>query len=110
MHDAVPPARAGRSGRPLAARLGAVSREGSRQLSLRVHGAAAASLPAALQLRLFQPGAAGIQVMARATGDGRYSAELPELAEGLWYVHPQTPAGARVPWAYVSFIRSNAAR
>lgn len=84
--------------------------QGGLGLSVRVLGAGTGSLPAALRLRLFQPGAAALQVVARATGDGRYSAEVPELAEGLWYVHPQAPAGARAPWAYVSFMRSSAAR
>lgn len=81
-----------------------------RPLSLRVQGTAAESLPAALHLRLFQPGGAALQLVARATGEGRYSAEVPELADGLWYVHPQTPAGARAPWGYVSFMRGAATR
>ncbi len=81
-----------------------------RPLSVRVHGVAVESLPAALHLRLFQPGAAALQLVAHADGGGRYSAEVPELADGLWYVHPQTPAGARTPWGYVSFMRGAATR
>lgn len=81
-----------------------------RPLRLRVHAAGADVLPTTLRLRLFQPGVGAMQLVARSTGEGWYSAEVPELAEGLWYIHPQAPAGARAPWGYVSFMRGNAAR
>jgi DNA-binding beta-propeller fold protein YncE len=82
--------------------------QGSRAFGLRVSGAPDAALPATLQLRLFQPGATTLQLTAHAVGEGRYRAEAPELAEGLWYVHPQNPPGARMPWSYVSFMRGRA--
>lgn len=75
-------------------------------LALRIEGTPDAALPAALALRLFQPGAPALQVLARAQGQGRYRAELPPLAAGLWYVHPSPPPGAGARWGYTSFIRT----
>ncbi|MGC3986227.1 MAG: hypothetical protein QM777_16765 [Pseudorhodoferax sp.] len=79
------------------------------RLALRIEGTPAAALPPAVALRLFQPGATGLQVLARQQAGGRYEAELPPLASGLWYVHPSAPAGSGARWAYTSFIRQKAA-
>jgi hypothetical protein len=75
-------------------------------LALRIEGTPDDALPAAVPLRLFQPGAAGLQVLARAQGQGRYRAELPALAAGRLYVHPSPPPGSRAQWGYTSFIRT----
>lgn len=77
-------------------------------LALRIEGTPERSLPGVVQVRLFQPGAAGIDVVAHARGQGRYQAELPDLAEGLWYVHPKAPDGSGAQWSYASFVRSAA--
>ncbi|WP_158219698.1 hypothetical protein [Ideonella sp. A 288] len=79
-------------------------------LALRIEGTPERSLPGAVQVRLFQPGSAGLDVVAHARGQGRYQAELPDLAEGLWYVHPKPPDGSGAQWAYASFVRSAARR
>lgn len=75
-------------------------------LALRIEGTLDDALPAVVPLRLFQPGATGLQVLARAQGQGRYRAELPALAAGLWYVHPSPPPGADAHWGFTSFIRT----
>jgi hypothetical protein len=80
--------------------------QGRNRLSLQVRGATLAVLPPTLELRLFQPGSSGLVLHAAQQAEGRYSVEVPELAEGLWYVHPQTPSAAHTRWPYVSFLRS----
>jgi hypothetical protein len=75
------------------------------RLELRLEGAPPDRLPAALPVRLFQPGAAPLVLHARRGADGRYAADVPELEQGLWYAHPQTPPGAGTVWPYASFIR-----
>jgi DNA-binding beta-propeller fold protein YncE len=80
--------------------------QGRSRLSLQVRGATPAVLPPTLELRLFQPGSSGLVLQATRQAEGRYSAEVPDLAAGLWYVHPQTPSAAHTHWPYVSFLRA----
>lgn len=77
----------------------------SAQLVLRLSGVDAQRQPASLQLKLFQPGQGGWDVQALQAGPGRYVAEVPALAPGLWYVHPVPPRGSGARWPYVSFLR-----
>lgn len=99
--------------------------ERSARLVLRLDGVPPGQQPERLLIRLFQPGYGSVDVEAQrddvghdsadhdsaghdnASHDstGRYSAELPALAAGLWYAHPQPPGGSGARWNYVSFVR-----
>lgn len=77
----------------------------SSTLALSLSGVPLADQPRSVQVKLFQPGAASQLVVATAQGQGRYEAVVPELAPGLWYVHPQPPRQSGARWPYVSFVR-----
>jgi DNA-binding beta-propeller fold protein YncE len=82
--------------------------EQSNRLVLRLSGAPGPQAPQRLSIRLFQPGSGTWDVLAEATGQGRYVATVPLLAAGLWYAHPQPPVASSVRWPYVSFTRKGA--
>lgn len=75
-------------------------------LAVRLAGVSPERLPAALRIRLFQPGATERWVTALHMGEGRYRAALHDLPAGLWYAHALPPAGITEPWPYVSFLRT----
>jgi DNA-binding beta-propeller fold protein YncE len=77
----------------------------SSTLALLLSGVPVSDQPRSVQVKLFQPGAATQLVEAIAQGQGRYEAVVPDLAPGLWYVHPQPPRHSGARWPYVSFVR-----
>lgn len=79
---------------------------GDSRIRVRIAGLDAGALPPALHLRLLTPGGgAATEVRAEGDGQGRYSAPVPRLAAGLWYVHaPTLPGDAAGTAPYASFV------